>query len=77
MEKEEKYFSVDYLGWIDRTRRKFSDVRDIFGEKDEKKFVEWANTARYGDKISIGGVNIKCVPSDYEISKRCRFYLNF
>ena len=71
MEKEEKNFNVDYRGWIDRTRRTFSDVRDIFDFRGEewKKFDEWAETAKYGDKISIEGINIECVPSDYEIGR--------
>ena len=43
MEKEEKNFNVDYRGWIDRTSRTFSDVRDIFdfSGAEWKKFDEW------------------------------------
>lgn len=78
MEREEMCLNVDYRGWIDRTRRTFNDVRDIFkSDNDRKQFTEWADSAKYGEKICIGGVNIELVPSKYEISKRCRFYINF
>jgi len=78
MEREDMRFKVDYRGWIDRTRRTFGDVQNIFkNSSNREKFAAWADNAKFGDKISICGVNIELVPSDYEINQRCRFFINF
>lgn len=77
MEREDMRFKVDYRGWIDRTRRTFDDVKSLFSDSDREKFTAWADNAKFGDKISICGVNIELVPSDYEINQRCRFFINF
>lgn len=77
MEREEMRFKVDYRGWIDRTRRTFSDVSRLLNDSDRKTFEEWADSAKYGEKTIIGGINIELVPSEYEISLRCRYFINF
>ena len=77
MERIEMRFKVDYKGWIDRTRRTFDDVKSIFGDSEREKFTAWADNAKYGEKTNIGGVSIELVPSEYEISQRCRFFINF
>ena len=78
MEREEMRFKVDYRGWIDRTRRTFNDVQSIFKSSNNREnFAAWADNAKFGEKINISGVNIELVPSDYEISQRCRYFINF
>lgn len=77
MEREDMRFNVDYKGWINKTRRTFSDVISIFSNNDSKKFAAWADNAKYGAKTNIGGVNVELVPSNYEISKRCRYFISF
>lgn len=77
MEREDMRFKVDYRGWIDRTRRTFDDVKSLFSDSDREKFTAWADNAKYGAKTNIGGINIELVPSEYEISQRCRFFINF
>ncbi len=74
---EEKYFDVDYKGWIRKKSRKFEDVRGLFYGDARRLFDHWAKEALYGSKIIINGIKIEHIVPEFEIHERCRYYIKF
>ena len=74
MSKEHKLFNVNYQGWLDKSRRSYRSVKSIFTAEQAKVFDEFAEKAKCGDTISIGGVSIEHTPSDSNQSAVQRSY---